>query len=147
MLLCAWGRQFKRVFGRFSTDSTPKLTDLACIFCWEPSFFLKCWILGQNPCTFETTADMHLTLWAVSPDIHLRTYYMNVNMTKSVAFYVKNRRNFRGKYRINLCCFPWFMFTLCLQQRLLCHKPHKNNKNGLFHGKFMCYLREHIQQI
>ena len=65
---------------------------------------------------------------------------MNVNMTKSVAFYVKNRRNFRGKYRINLCCFPWFMFTLCLQQRLLRHKPHKNNKNGLFHGKFMCFL-------
>ena len=44
------------------------------------------------------------------------------------------------KCHINLCCFPWFIFTLCLQQRILCHKPHKNNKNYLFHYTFMCYL-------
>ena len=50
------------------------------------------------------------------------------------------------KYHINLCCFPWFMFTICLKQRFLCHKPQKTTKMGLFTVNFCAVRHEHIQK-
>ena len=43
-----------------------------------------------------------------------RTYYMDVNMTKSVAFYVKNRGNFQGFFTIKTTSIYAVFLDLCL---------------------------------
>ena len=73
---------------------------------------------------------------------------MDIYIAKSIAFYAKNLESvwaFWSVNHINLRCFPPFMLTFRLKQRVLCHKPHKNNKNVLFHGKFMCSNRLNLQ--
>ena len=46
--------------------------------------------------------------------LKVRAYDMDVNMTKSVAFYVKNRGNFRGFFTINTTSIYAVFLDLCL---------------------------------
>ena len=44
----------------------------------------------------------------------------------------KFSRFHHDEYHINLCCFPWFMFTLCLKQRFYGINHIKTTKMSLF---------------
>ena len=70
---------------------------------------------------------------------------MDVNSAKNVAFYVKNRGNFRGFLMSNPHQFTQFSsFYVYFTPK---PKLHKNNKNVLFHGTLMYFIRLNLQDF
>ena len=68
---------------------------------------------------------------------------MDVNITKSVAFYVKNWGNFQGFYTINTTSIYAVFLDLCL---LYAYNKgfyvinHIKLQKWVFYGKLMCHL-------
>ena len=76
---------------------------------------------------------------------------MDVNMTKSVAFYVKNRGNFQGFFTKNTISIYAVFLDLCLlyayNKGFYVINHIKTTKMGFFMVDLCVICREHIQQI